>query len=552
LLGNKAKRAAPVPESEQVDDDSVDRFAPAADACTSASEAFDQWLTEIRRQEEAEEERLARARLWEAQGGWCSAETGGRVGLMNIKNTCWLNAVVQSLAQLPPFTAQFLTVERGAGRPSTAADLLIAASKRSKDEGSKIGGKLRAGRPVAQSCAVHEDSVTTSGGARSSSSGVKGGGSNERNPKVRERSASNNFKHLQEDQAKILNSCQEAASKDSSGGDCIEPVISTQLKELLEMMWKQKQPNPISPWRFHLSLTANRPSFEARRPQDAQEFFVFLVDALHEELVAVQRQNEQSPSESPIQDLFQSEIQSTLRCKACGHTSSTREKQPYLSVPVPERAFNEHLTLEEGFSLLACEEHLSGSNQWHCDACNQRVEATKRTTLHRLPPLLVVHLTRLAYCTKTFKLRKVRTRVTLPDSHHDGIDLSRFTTPAAASSLHQSFAASTAACPSPTSEHDSTTDATPIATDSESEPLVYDIVSVVNHHGREAMCGHYTANCRHCVDGKWYQYDDTRVKSIESSDGLNPTCNSSPWWMPAEAYMICLLQRGWHSPFGPS
>jgi len=61
---------------------------------------------------------------------------------------------------------------------------------------------------------------------------------------------------------------------------------------------------------------------------------------------------------------------------------------------------------------------------------------------------------------------------------------------------------------------------------------LYDVVSVVNHHGKDATGGHYTAHCRHCVDGQWYAFNDDRVRAIATSEV----------WLPEDVYIICLLR----------
>lgn len=224
--------------------------------------------------------------------------------------------------------------------------------------------------------------------------------------------------------------------------------------------------------------------------------------------------------ESPIQALFQGELESTLTCSSCGHSSASREEYLHLSVPVRERGPFDPIKLEEAFAEFAAEEILTGSDRWHCSECDTRVDATKRIRLRRVPPLLVVHLKRFAYSPEDRAIRKVRTLIELPESSTRGLDFGKYTAFPAATSAE---AAATSPAPQ------------------EPPELLYDIVSIVNHHGLNAFCGHYTAHCRHCVEGAWYQYDDTRVTALEPAKV----------WLPGDAYVLCLLRRGWHRPFGP-
>ena len=42
-------------------------------------------------------------------------------------------------------------------------------------------------------------------------------------------------------------------------------------------------------------------------------------------------------------------------------------------------------------------EKLSGANTWYCGHCKDHVEATKRVSLWRLPPVLVIQLKRFKH-----------------------------------------------------------------------------------------------------------------------------------------------------------
>lgn len=206
-------------------------------------------------------------------------------------------------------------------------------------------------------------------------------------------------------------------------------------------------------------------------------------------------------------------MQSSLHCSECGHASHTQEDCLHISLAVEERDIFDAIELQQIFDEFAAEERLVEEDRWHCERCAKRVEAVKRIRLRRCPPVLVVHLNRFAYNIQLNKIRKVRTHLKLGRDDESNGGAENFTI-----------------------------DLSSLCRDTASEPLLYDIVSIVNHHGKDAFCGHYTAHCRHCIDGSWYQYDDTRVTKLEPHQV----------WLPADAYVLCLLRRGWHRPFGPS
>ena len=53
--------------------------------------------------------------------------------------------------------------------------------------------------------------------------------------------------------------------------------------------------------------------------------------------------------------------------------------------------------------------------------------------------------------------------------------------------------------------------------DDDTEPLLYDLFAVDNHFGGLGG-GHYTAYAKNELDGKWHNYDDSRVSPANESD----------------------------------
>lgn len=48
-------------------------------------------------------------------------------------------------------------------------------------------------------------------------------------------------------------------------------------------------------------------------------------------------------------------------------------------------------------------------------------------------------------------------------------------------------------------------------------PLIYDLYAVSNHYGSLSF-GHYTAYCKNPFSGKWYDYNDSSVSELNSTD----------------------------------
>ncbi|KAA8519149.1 hypothetical protein F0562_013377 [Nyssa sinensis] len=47
----------------------------------------------------------------------------------------------------------------------------------------------------------------------------------------------------------------------------------------------------------------------------------------------------------------------------------------------------------------------------------------------------------------------------------------------------------------------------------------YKLVSMITHHGRKALNGHYTADA-YCLNGQWLRFDDASVTAISTSKVL--------------------------------
>jgi hypothetical protein len=290
---------------------------------------------------------------------------------------------------------------------------------------------------------------------------------------------------------------------------------------------------PENPSGLHRQLRHYAPWLVQRfKQQDGQEFLAYMLDALHEELSVKQEDSERVGSkrsdsktkltqdmrlldieesveeykaawawavhlqetQSPIVDIFQGQLRSMLTCLECGFVSKKFDPMLHLSVPVKpgESPLSQAL---EGFAM---EESLTDENRWHCERCAKRVEATKRMELYKLPPAIMLHLKRFRYDESARKVVKVKAEVNLPsDCVMQPLDL------------------------------------TPYAVSRQKGQALYDIVGIVNHHGKDADSGHYTAHCLHCIDDLWYRFDDDKVSQIPADEV----------WLPDSAYILFLMKR---------
>ncbi|KAI9672982.1 MAG: ubiquitin-specific protease doa4 [Caeruleum heppii] len=256
---------------------------------------------------------------------------------------------------------------------------------------------------------------------------------------------------------------------------------------------------------------------------DANDFFVFLVDALHEDLnvnfdrtrlndltPAEERRREDMPPQvasrvewnrwchrnsSWISRMFTGQHLSRLRCTACGFRSTSYETFNSISLEIPKKgSAHVHDCLEN----YTREERLSAEDCWTCPDCKVPREALKKITITRAPHILVLQL-------KRFKSerRGVTTKsTTFVDFPLARLDLSPYTVGPLAPDLDDEARrryGPAILAPDPTT--------TP--------PYDYDAFGVVQHFGT-LTGGHYTSLIRApSRAGQWLEFNDRSVKEFD-------------------------------------
>ncbi len=201
------------------------------------------------------------------------------------------------------------------------------------------------------------------------------------------------------------------------------------------------------------------------------------------------------------------------------------------------------LSLYECVDKFTTAERLEGNDQVYCSKCKAHQDATKRVTLFRNPPVLVVHLKRFKFT--QYSRGKIASLVTFPIENADlrfamppppaekiGVDLSMWTflggklDPAGAAAgtdgNDDAGRSPSEVAPSPAAARNRPSDeqkgeAAPKAADL--PPPLYDCIGVVNHFG-DLGAGHYTAFAKNPFDKKWRYFDDSRVEEVADSSKI--------------------------------
>ena len=152
---------------------------------------------------------------------------------------------------------------------------------------------------------------------------------------------------------------------------------------------------------------------------------------------------------------------------------------------------------------------LDEDNKWYCNKCKDHVQATKTLEIYRAPPIFIINLKRFKQA-KASRYgmsmgmfgggggnQKITGEVDFPI---DGLDLSKF------------------------------------VKGHKGENMIYDCYAVSNHFGNMGF-GHYTAYAKNPIDDKWYEFDDSRVSTIQDAKEKVVT---------GAAYNLFYRRRDWH------
>jgi len=227
---------------------------------------------------------------------------------------------------------------------------------------------------------------------------------------------------------------------------------------------------------------------------------------------------------SIVTEVFDGKLVSSLKCLSCDRVSKTMETFQDLSLPIPsqdalsnisERAsgmsgegsdgwiswmwrwfsswfYGPDVTLQDCLAFFFSEDELKGDNMYSCERCKKLRNGLKYSKVTQLPETLCIHLKRFRH---DFAFSsKISTRVTFPLT---GLDLGPW--------LHK---------------------------DCVSSQVLYDLVGVICHHGT-AGGGHYTSYAYNSLNGNWYHYDDSIVSEVDPATVSN-----------AEAYVLFYKKNG--------
>lgn len=202
--------------------------------------------------------------------------------------------------------------------------------------------------------------------------------------------------------------------------------------------------------------------------QDSHEFLTLLLSLLERCL----SQSKVSKARTIVQDLFRGSVSHVTTCSKCGKDSEASSKMEDLyELELNVKGLK---TLDESLDDYLSIEELHGDNQYFCESCDMRVNATRSIKLRSLPDVLNFQLKRYVFLPKTTAKKKVSSLFSFPGEL----------------TMHGRL--------SEPSQAD----------------LVYDLSAVLIHKGSAANSGHYIAHIKDENTGQWWEFDDEHVSNL--------------------------------------
>ncbi|KAK6923666.1 Peptidase C19, ubiquitin carboxyl-terminal hydrolase [Dillenia turbinata] len=160
------------------------------------------------------------------------------------------------------------------------------------------------------------------------------------------------------------------------------------------------------------------------------------------------------------------------KCSKCGKDSeASSNMEDFYELELNIKGLK---TLEESLDDYLNVEELHGDNQYYCESCGTRVDATRRIMLRSLPHVLNFQLKRCIFHSKTTMKKKITSVFCFPQVLEMGQRLSE---------------------PS-------------------QSKLMYDLSAVLIHKGSTVNSGHYVAHIKDDNTSQWWEFDDEQVSNL--------------------------------------
>ena len=192
-----------------------------------------------------------------------------------------------------------------------------------------------------------------------------------------------------------------------------------------------------------------------------------------------------------VEQIFQGKQRNYVTCGSCGRTS--HRDDVFQDLKLEARAAGDGAAPPGGTDVAAAlrevlkPEEMRGAEQYVCDRCARKCDATRGVKLRTLPPVLTLQLKRFHFDRKTLTRHKVNTTVAFPLT----LDMRPFVT---------------------LDDDAADADAAPVSYE-------YELYAVLVHTGGTSF-GHYYALIKDLHAGEWHEFNDATVRPIKETELL--------------------------------
>ena len=236
--------------------------------------------------------------------------------------------------------------------------------------------------------------------------------------------------------------------------------------------------------------------------QDPNEFARLLFQRMHEAFQQCSQvgTNGAQSLATLLPTLFEGDMTYETQCQSCERVTQRSEKFMDINLPIvhsgatPTKFSGGQLQIQEAFiagkkdketsvqyclDTYMCSEGLTGDNQYWCESCQTKRDATRQVVFGKLPPVLNLQLCRYVYDRKKQTKKKLTDRVLLPQRLN-------------------------------------------VDSKEDSESTVYRLCAVMKHLGNSAYQGHYIAEAMDWQTGTWFEFNDDKVSILEGGPSCSP------------------------------
>ncbi|KAJ7966294.1 Ubiquitinyl hydrolase 1 [Quillaja saponaria] len=279
---------------------------------------------------------------------------------------------------------------------------------------------------------------------------------------------------------------------------------------------------PYSPAQFLHSWWQQSANLASYGQQDAHEFFISLLDGIHEKENKSWHGNRgDGGCQCIAHSIFSGQLRSDVTCMSCGFTSTTYD--PYVDISLDLDTINfpsteaakKPITSNENSSistLLGCldlftrPEKLGSDQKLYCQNCEEKQDSMKQMSIRRLPSVLCLHIKRFEHSLVKKMSRKIDRYLQYPFS----LDM----TPYMASSIVRNRFGNRI-----------------FAFEGDESPMYteFEIFAMITHSGT-LESGHYVSYLR--LRNQWYKCDDAWITEVDETTVRASQC-----------YMIFYVQK---------